>query len=113
MALIVGGQTVTTDEAGTNKLDATNLFGDLPAIDASSLTGITTTPTAIADGTMEAPGNNIASVTAPNPGVAFIWMNNTATSAGTTIGSAKDGGTATAYNAHGDSMWARWITISY
>ena len=23
MALIVGGQTVTTDEAGTNKLDAT------------------------------------------------------------------------------------------
>ena len=40
MALIVGGQTVTTDEAGTNKLDATKLFGNLPSLDGGSLTNV-------------------------------------------------------------------------
>ena len=40
MILIVGGQTVTTDEAGTNKLDATKLFGNLPSLDGGSLTNV-------------------------------------------------------------------------
>ena len=109
MALVVGGTTVT----GTQTLDATKLAGNLPAIDASSLTGITTAPTSITDGTASASGNNTATVTAPNPGVAFIWMNNTSSSANTTIGSARNGGTATAYNASSDTIYARWIKISY
>ena len=39
MALVVGGTTVT----GTQKLDATTLTGNLPAISGASLTGISTT----------------------------------------------------------------------
>ena len=109
MALVVGGTTVT----GAQTLDATKLTGNLPALDASSLTGITTAPTSITDGVAQAQGNNTATVTAPNPGVAFIWMNNTSAGSNTTIGSARNGGTATAYNAASDPIWARWIKISY
>ena len=109
MALIVGGTTVT----GTQTLDATKLTGDLPNISGASLTGITSAPTAITDGTAQANGGGSAVVTAPDPGVAFIWINNTSSSAGTTIGSAKDGGTASAYNAQSDPTWARWVKISY
>ena len=40
MALIVGGTTVT----GTQTLDATKLTGNLPALDGSSLTGVSSSP---------------------------------------------------------------------
>ena len=109
MALVVGGTTVT----GTQTLDATKLAGNLPAIDASNLTGITTAPTSITDGVALAGGNNTGSVTAPNPGVAFIWIPNTGAGANNTIGSARNGGTATAYNASDDNQWMRWVKISY
>lgn len=109
MALIVGGTTVT----GTQTLDATKLSGDLPNISGASLTGIVSAPTSITDGTAQANGQNSAVVTAPSNGVAFIWMNNTSSSANTTIGSARNGGNATAYNAEQDPQWARWVKISY
>lgn len=124
MALIVGGQTVTTDETGTNKLDASQLFGNLPAIDGGSLTGITSAPTNVEHGLAAAGAGSSASVTAPNPGVAFIWFpqvgGNASDQGGanaSTIGSAKDGGTATASNwtsgDGGTSYRARWVKISY
>ena len=109
MALIVGGTTVT----GTQTLDATKLTGNLPALNASSLTGITTAPTAISDGVATASASQYASITAPNPGVAFIWMNNTGSNSNITIGSARNGGTASAYNPEDHTRYARWIKISY
>ena len=124
MALIVGGQTVTTDETGTNKLDAGQLFGNLPAINGGSLTGITSAPTNVEHGLAAAGGGQNATVTAPNPGVAFIWfpqVGGNATDQGgsntSTIGSAKDGATATATNWTGGenstSFRARWVKIHY
>ena len=109
MALIVGGTTVT----GTQTLDATKLAGDLPNISGASLTGITTAPTAISDGVVQASGNNVGSITAPSSGVAFIWNNTTSAGSGTYIGSARNGGTATAYNASDDPIYMRYITITY
>ena len=109
MALIVGGTTVT----GTQTLDATKLAGDLPNISGASLTGITTAPTSITDGVVSAAANNTGSITAPSNGVAFIWNNQSTSQGSNTIGSARNGGTATAYNAGGDETYLRWVKISY
>ena len=71
MALIVGGQTVTTDEAGTNKLDATKLFGNLPALNGGSLTDVGLASGNFVYGNQNVPPNTDKNITAPNPGVAF------------------------------------------
>ena len=70
MALIVGGQTVTTDETGTNKLDATKLFGNLPALDGGSLTNVGLDAANFVAGSQNMGANVTKVITAPNPGVA-------------------------------------------
>ena len=116
MALVVGGTTVT----GTQTLDATKLTGDLPNISGASLTGISSAPTAITSGIKFAYQGAAATETAPNPGVCFIWFPQVGTNTlsgdnvASTIGSAKDGGTASATNYSPDTpMRARWVKISY
>ena len=113
MALIVGGQTVTTDEAGTNKLDATKLFGDLPAINGASLTGVSTSVKTVTDGATGVGGNSPASITAPSSGFAVIWGPPSAGQGGTTIAIAKDGATASATNHHGDTQWFKYFTVEF
>ena len=110
MALIVGGQTVTTDEAGTNKLDATKLFGNLPSLDGGSLTNI-----GLAAGnfvydyaTVSANTNKI--ITAPNPGVAIGFADFGSNKAWKM---ASNGGTINLRNTlNGGNITSYWVTIA-
>ena len=111
MALIVGGQTVTTDEAGTNKLDATKLFGNLPNLDGGSLTNV-----GLASGnfvydyaTVYANTNHF--VTAPNPGVAFGYAD--FGSGNESWKMAVNGGTINLRNTlNGGNITSYWVTIA-
>jgi hypothetical protein len=108
MALIVGGQTVTTDEAGTNKLDATKLFGNLPALDGTNLTNVGLAAANFTWGEQLVNSNTDRNVTAPNPGVAFgVGGPTQAFKAGA------NGQTINLRNtANGSQHYSRWVTIA-
>ena len=108
MALIVGGQTVTTDEAGTNKLDATKLFGDLPTLNGANLTNVGLASANFTWGEQNVGPNSDKNITAPNPGVAFgVGGPTQAFQAGI------NGQTINLRNGNNsNSYYSRWVTIA-
>ena len=108
MALIVGGQTVTTDEAGTNKLDATKLFGDLPTLNGANLTNVGLASANFSWGEQLVSQNTDKNITAPNPGGAFgVGGSNQAFKAGI------NGQTINLRNASNTTQYySRWVTIA-
>ena len=110
MALIVGGQTVTTDEAGTNKLDATKLFGNLPSLDGGSLTNVGLASGNFYYGSATVTANNNYIATAPNPGVAFGYADHGSTK---NWRMAVNGGTINLRNTNnGGNITSYWVTIA-
>ncbi len=108
MALIVGGQTVTTDEAGTNKLDATKLFGNLPALDGGNLTNVGLAAANFEVGSQLINSNTDKNITAPNPGVAFGVGGPSQA-----FKSSKNGATINLRNtANGSQHYSHWVTIA-
>ena len=110
MALIVGGQTVTTDEAGTNKLDATKLFGNLPSLDGGSLTNIGLASGNFVYGTATVNANENYYVTAPNPGVAIGYADHGGTK---NWRMAVNGNQINLRNTlNGSNLTSYWVTIA-